>query len=174
MLFNQLFAIPTEDTLSYLHSVFSASPIDIDISSFKVELITSLDEIVPEPDRVYQAQVTEAKVWYDSGLQMSSFLLSLHSPDLLTRALELAQQGVAREFYDAYMPHMTVIQGMPPLSSNYRRFVLSIANLFGSNPTPLEFTNEFVVATDLQVPPNADYYDAKIKEMSDYLVVNKQ
>lgn len=165
-IFNQLFVIPTDATLSYLSSVLSGASMELDLSEFKVEIITTEDDVIALPERVYSAKASSLKVWYDSYLMKSSLILSLISNDLEMRALELNQLGVLRSWYNYYNPYMTIIPSMPGLSKHHRRFVLSAANALvsGAEDYSLEFSNEYVAHTALEAPINADYNMAMWEE----------
>ena len=165
MIFNQLNVLPTQETLEYLSSVMSGSPIDLDLSAYRVEVITTLDAVVPEPDRVYNASALSVRVWYDAYLQRSSLILSMHSPDLQQRGIELNQQGVVREFHNYYNPHLTLKPGYPPLSRNYKNFVVQTANALCANDRPLQFTGEWVANIELHAPPDFEYNEAMAAEL---------
>jgi len=164
MIFNQLNTLPTEETMHYLSSVMAGAPLDIDLTSFKVEVITTKDALEYHPDRVYQAEATSVKVWYDAALGTSSLIISLNSPDLQRRGLELAEEGVLREFFDFYNPYLRVRPNMPALSKHYRTFIYGLANALCSNQRPLEFTSEYVTQVDLINPVDYDYNMAMIAE----------
>lgn len=160
--YNRLSARPTDETLEYLSNVMSGAPIDIDLSSFTVEIMTTKDKIVACPGNVYNAYATALKPWYDAYVERSSLLLSLSSEDLAMRCLELHRQGVERAFYDGYFPFMTVREGMPPLSRHFRTFILSTANTLCKNERPLQFGEEFVEQVDIIRPLNYEYYQAQL------------
>ncbi len=166
MYFNQLNVYPTPETLDYFSSVLSGSPLDLDLQAFSIEVTLSADDIEAEPDRQYQVMPTGLRIWYDSHIQQSSLILSLTSPDLLQRAKELVEQGVLREWHDYYFPYLVIRPGMPSLSSNYKRFVVSAANALMSNSgqTPLIFSQETVQAVVLDAPANQDYYNAMLED----------
>lgn len=166
MVLNQLVVYPTPETLDYFSSVLSGSPLDLDLQMFNIEVTLSADDIEPEPDRQYQVMPTGLRVWYDSYLQQSSLILSLTSPDLMQRAKELVEAGVLREWHDYYFPYLVIRPSMPPLSSNYKRFVVSATNALMSNSaqTPLIFSQETAQAVVLDAPVNQDYYQAMVED----------
>jgi hypothetical protein len=165
MILNQINVLPTQATLDYLSSVMADSPLDLDLSSFKVEIITTQDAVIAQPENLYQALPTSVRVWYDTYTQRSSLIISLVSSDLQRRGLQLAQEGVLREWYDQYNPHLIIKEGMPPLSRHYRSFIHSLANILGSgNVPPLEFTNEHVIQIETEAPINAAYHEAMAQE----------
>ena len=164
MIYNKLSVRPTDDTLEYLSNVMAGSPLDLDIESYSVEIITTLDALTAEPNNVYRATSVNLRVWYDSYLQQSSLILSLASPDLVQRCMQLHKQGVVREFYDHYYPFLVIKDGMPSLSRNYRTFILSTANALCGNERVLEFTNEFIEEVELTHMPNYEYQMAQARE----------
>lgn len=164
MVYNQLIVIPTPETMEYLSSVMAGSPLDLDLRMFKVEVMLTQDEMEPEPDRIYQAKATSLKIWYDSFIGASSLILSMVSPDLERRCVELHEQGVLREFYNYYNPHMKIVPYMPALSHHYKTFVNAVANALCSNERPLEFTSEFVTQISLIAPPDFEYNQAMLSE----------
>ncbi len=164
MIFNQLNLLPTQETLDYLSSIMSGSPIDLDLSAYKVELMTSLEPIAPMPERIYDATAYSVKVWYDAYLQRSSLILSLVSSDLQRRAMELNEQGVVREFHNYYNPHLVLKPDYPPLSRNFKNFVTQTANVLCANERPLQFTSEWVAQIELLAPPDFEYNEAMAAE----------
>lgn len=166
MIYNQLFVRPTQNTLDYLSSAMSGSPLDLDLEAYRVEIITSLDAIEAYPDVVYDASAISVKVWYDTYLQRSSLILSMESSDLQKRCLDLNKHEVVRAFSDYYNPHLTLKPNMPALSRNYRTFILQTANVLCSSDQPLQFTGEYVTQADLLSPPDAAYNEAMIAERS--------
>lgn len=160
MIYNQLRVVPTPETLAYLSSVMSGSPMDLDIESWSVEIMTSEDPIEAFPDIIYTASVTSVKPWYDSFLQTSSLIVSLESADLQHRVINLTEQGVLRAWLKNlpfYNPYMTIKQNMPPLSRNFRTFVYQTANSLAANENKLEFGSEYVTQIDLMAPQNLEY-----------------
>lgn len=167
MIYNRLSVVPTAETAEYLSNVMAGSPLDIDISAYTVELITTQDDVIAKPNNVYQATSLSLKSWYDTYLQRSSLILSLASPSMVERCMELHKEGVVREFFDHFYPYLIIRPGMPALSRNYKSFVLSTANaLCGTNDRPLEFTGEFVEQVELHSIPNYEYQMAQIHEQA--------
>jgi hypothetical protein len=166
MIFNQLNVKPTDDTLEYLSNVMSGSPLDLDIASYSVEVITTQDELVAKPDNVYQARCLNLRVWYDAYLQRSSLILSLASPDLVERCMELHKEDVVRAFYNHYYPYLTIRANMPALSRNFRTFVHTTANILCGNERMLEFTGEYIEQVNLHSPPNYEYQMAQLNEQA--------
>lgn len=164
--YNQLRVLPTPETREYLSNLMSGSPIDIDLDSFSVELMTTEDFAKPAPDNVYRATSLSLKVWYDTYLQRSSLILSLSSPDLVVRCMELHKQGIAREFFNHYYPYMVIKEAMPALSRNYKTFILSTANALCSNERLLEFSSEYVSRVALTHIPNYEYQMAQLSEQA--------
>lgn len=164
MIFNQLNVKPTDETAEYLSNLMSGSPLDLDISSYSVELITTLDELTAVPDNVYQARCLNLRVWYDTYLQRSSLILSLASPDMVERCMALHKEGAARAFYDHYYPYLVLRANMPALSRNYRTFIHTTANSLCGNERLLEFTGEYIEQVDLHSPPNYEYQMAQVHE----------
>lgn len=161
-IYNRLSVRPTEETLAYLSSVMSGSPLDLDLSAYTVEVMTTKDRIEANPDNVYNAYALSLKPWYDAYLERSSLLLSLNSEDLAMRCLELHRAGVERAFFDGYFPYLTIRPDMPPLSRNYKTFILTTANTLCKNERPLQFSSEFVEQVDIIRPLNYDYYQAQL------------
>lgn len=163
-IFNRLSVRLTAESSEYISNVMSGSPLDIDISAFSVEIITTLDAITAKPDNVYDAYCLNLKPWYDAYQEHSSLILSLESPDLVSRCLELHQEGVVREFYNGYYPYLTIIPDMPQLSRNYKTFILSTVNALCKNERPLQLTSEFIEEVDLNHVPNYEYYLAQVQQ----------
>lgn len=165
MQYNRLFVFPTEETMSYLSSVLSGSPVDLNLLDFKVEIMTTQDAMTIDPERVYTAQAISVNVFYDSGIQRSNLIATLESSDLQARAMELNKEGVVRSFYDWYIPYLTIKAGLPPLSRNIRSWKLSVANAMCTSDRPLHFTGETVVTQELQYIPDADYIQTMAAEL---------
>lgn len=162
---NQLMCLPTPDTLKYLMAVTADAAIDLQPDIWGVEIITTRDEITDvQPDREYEAYATSVKVWYDAALQRSSLLMSLVSPDLQQRCIELNDEGIAREFYDEYFPYMPVRRNMPANSRRVKRFTLQLANAVCDESKILTFSNEFVLQSTIFTPPDFDYNMAMSQE----------
>jgi len=143
----------------------AGSPLDIDLTSFKVEVIATEDALEIDPVRVYEGQTINVNVFYDTYLQRSSMIATLVSADLQERAKELNQEGVVRSFYDWYVPYMVIKRGMPPLSRHFRTWRVSIANALCQNERPLSFTGEHVVQEELAAYPDFDYIQAMAAEL---------
>lgn len=165
MKYNRLFVKPTEQTMGYLSAVMSGSPIDLDITDFKVEIITTEDALEIDPTRVYVAQAINVNVFYDTHLQRSNLICTLVSEDLQARSKELAAEGVERALYDWYIPYMVVKRGAPPLSRHFRSWKVSLANALCQSERPLSFTGEYVEVDDLTGYPDYDYIVAMASEL---------
>ncbi len=164
MLVNQLFCLPTPETMAYLMAVTADSSIDLDPNIWGVEIITTQDAVEPDPGRVYEAYASSVKVWYDAAIQRSSLLMSLVSPDLQRRCIDLNSEGVLREFYDEYFPYLPVRRNMPANSRRVKRFTLQLANAVCDKSKILTFGNEFVIQSTLYTPPDFDYNMAMSQE----------
>lgn len=165
--YNRLFVVPDEVTRSYFSSVMSGCPIDLDLDSFRVEIITTEDGLEIDPDRVYASQAINVNVFYDSYLQRSSLICTLASDDLQARAMELCKEDVTRAegFPQFFIPHFTIRQDMPPLSVHVRQWRATIANALCQTDRPLYWTGEYVEQQTLLAVPNADYYQAMASEL---------
>lgn len=166
MIFNRLSVRPTDETAEYLSNLMAGSPLDLDIESYSVELITTRDELTAKPDNVYGATSLTLKVWYDAYLQQSSLILSLASSDMVARCMELHKEGVVREFYDHFYPFLVIRHGMPALSRNYKSFILTTANALCGNERVLEFSNEYIEQVNLDHIPNYEYQMAQVHEQA--------
>src|SRR6478736_3099875 len=133
MLVNRLYVVPTDETLSYLSSLFSGSPIDLNLDSIKIEIMCTQDAMEIDPQRVYTVQAFNVNLFYDSHRQASDLMCALVSADLQERVLEFNKEGVAREFYDWYLPYFAIKRNFPPLSRVNRSWRLSIANALCTN-----------------------------------------
>lgn len=165
MLVNRLYVNPTDDTLSYLSSLFSGSPIDLNLETIKVEIMTTQDGLEIDPSRVYVAQAVNVNLFYDSYLQQSNLMCALKSTDLQQRAFELNQEGVVRSFYDWYIPYFCIRRAFPPLSRANRSWRVSIANALCSNERPMTFTGEHVVQEELLSLPDFDFIETMKAEL---------
>lgn len=165
--YNRLFVVPTADTMSYLSSVMSGCPIDLDLSQFRLEVITTEDALEIEPDRVYSSQAVNVNVYYDAALQRSSLICTLSSSDLHERCIELNREGVARPagFPPFFIPHFTIRPDMPPMSVNIRRWRVSIANALCQSERVLSWTGEYVETEVLQHVPDLDYLNTMSAEL---------
>ena len=165
MLVNRLYVVPNESTMSYLSSLLSGSPVDLDLSTIKVEIMTTQDALEIDPDREYRTQAINVNVFYDTQLQRSNLMVTLTSHDLQERAKELNREGVVREFYDWYIPYFCLVKGMPPLSRHYRTWKVSIANALCSNERPLVFGGEYVEQDNVTAYPDYDYMNAMAADL---------
>lgn len=164
MLVNQLYCVPTPDTLAFMAAIMGAGALDVYPESWVVNIMTTLDPLEPNQNNVYSATASSVRVYYDSALQRSSLIMSLESPDLQQRCLELNSQGVVREFYDHYSPFMRIRPDMPSLSRHYKRYVVQVANAMCQPDRVLEFSNEFVTTENLATMPDMDYMQAMYAE----------
>ena len=167
MEYNRLFVVPTDETLSYLSSVMSGCPIDLNIDAFRVEIITTQDALEIDPSRVYRSQAINVNVFYDSYLQRSSLIATLVSSDLQARAKELNLEGVARpeNFPQFFVPHFTIRPDMPALSRNIRIWKVAIANALCQNERYLDWTGEYVSTETLLAVPDPDYQEAMAADL---------
>lgn len=165
--YNRLFVTPTEETADYFASVMSGCPIDLDLSLFRVELITTEDALEIDPSRVYEAQAVSVNVFYDAYLQRSSLICTMVSQEMQERARELKAEGVTRAqgFPEFFIPHFTVRPDMPPLSNHIRRWRVSIANALCQAERPLFWGGEYVETETLLAVPNLDYLMAMESEL---------
>lgn len=164
--YNRLFVRPTDETLSYFSAVMSGCPIDIDLSTFRVEIITTLDSLEIDPERVYSSHAINVNIYYDAYLQRSSMICTLFSQDLQDRCIELNQEGVARpaDFPQFFIPHFTIRPDMPPLSRNIRTWRVSMANALCQSERVLEWTGEYVEVTPLLAVPDLNYLEVMANE----------
>lgn len=160
MLFNQLIALPRPETLEYLSRMLSGSPLMIDLKSMYVEINLSQDEMESSPDSVYSARPGNGGVWYDTGSAISSWIIPLVSEQLQYRHFEVSQEA-PNPFYTAYIPHLIMIAGIPPLKRNYRTFMASINNTLATSDEQLFFDAEIVRQIDLTRAPMYDFYKDK-------------
>lgn len=173
MVVNQLLVLPTEETLYYLSKVFSACPFDLDLQKCYVEINSSVEEMVPDPHRLYKAECGTMNVFFDSATMESSLLLPLKSPSLVDRCVEVRADAPSA-FYGSdetaeqyYFPYMVVKRSMSPLVRHYRSFVNSISNVLATTPEyPLLFEGEFVVSTDFDNIPDYDYYASQLANVA--------
>jgi hypothetical protein len=164
MLVNRLYVTPTPDTLSYLSSLFSGAPVDLDMSSFKVEIVATEDELEIDPSRVYTGHAFNVNTYYDPALQTSSLMCAMTSADLQARARELNSEGVVRAFYDWYIPYFAIKRNVVN-SETYRRWRLSIANALCQNERPLSWTGEYVVTEEVTAYPDIEFVNAMAADL---------
>lgn len=164
MIFNQLRVIPDEDTLAYLAQLISGLALDINMDAWHVDVITTLDAVTADPNARYLAYATSMNSYYDAHMQWSSLILSLQSEDLHRRAIELNEQGVVREFFNYYNPHMVIVSGMPPLRRRRRGNVKALKDAVCYTDHRLVFVTEHVSSVNLHAPPNQQYHEAMINE----------
>lgn len=157
MLFNQLIALPRPETLEYLSRIMSGSPLMIDLKTMYVEINLSQQPMEADPEAVYSARPGKGGVWYDSASGISSWIIPLVSEQLQMRHFEL-QQVAPNPFYKAYIPHLILIAGVPPLKRNYRAFMSSINNTLATTDEQLFFDAEIVREVDLTRAPMYDFY----------------
>lgn len=165
--YNRLFVVPDDATRTYLSSLMSGCPIDLDVEAFRLEIITTEDALEIDPSRVYESQAVNVSIFYDSYLQRSSLICTLVSPDLMARAMELNAEGVARAegFPDFFIPHFTIRPDMPALSQHIRTWRVSIANALCQSERPLYWTGEYVEQETLLAVPNLDYQLAMAEDL---------
>jgi len=169
MIVNQMFVLPTEDTLYYLSQIFSGCPFDIDLSLMHVEVNSSVQEMTPDPLLLYKATAGTMEVFFDTATMETSLLLPLESRSLVERCAELRQTAPSA-FYsnstmgeDYYFPFMVVKRNMPPRSRHYRSFINSLSNtLATTSDYPLLFEGEFIVTSDFSNVPDYDYYSSQV------------
>jgi hypothetical protein len=69
--YNRLFVTPLPQTLDYISKMTEHSPVHIDLNSLRVEIISTLDDVVALPQRVYAAEPSSLTPWYDTALGYS-------------------------------------------------------------------------------------------------------
>jgi hypothetical protein len=162
-MYNRLYVVPTDDTMGYLSALMSGSPVDVDLETLKIELITTEDELEIDPERVYSVEAISVGVFYDTYLQRSNLIVTFKSSDMQTRYRELRDEGVVRAFYGdgiPYIPYMALIRGTPPMTKHFRAFKLAVTNALVANERMLTFTGEHVEVEKLMAVPDYDYIDA--------------
>lgn len=169
MLVNKLCVKPTPQTAEYLRLLVADNWLvnQDDVQRFFVELISTRDDVEPDPFRVYSARTSSFKPWYDPNLQTSSLILTLVSPDLENRVQELAANGVASAWHNGdftYHPHCVFVPFMPPLSETTRRSIMRLANVFGESPETLYFTGEYVITEAQDFQPEQLYNEEQDKD----------
>ena len=162
MLVNKLVVIPTQETMDYLTQVFSGCPFDVDLQQLCIEINTSREPMMAQPDLVYQVIAGDMDVFYDSSVGMSSLILPVTSAALAHRFVEL-QDTAPHAFHRLYFPHATFVEPMPALPRHYRGFINSVASTLRSGDQPLLFDAEMVIPTNVDSPPDIDYYEVQQK-----------
>lgn len=157
MLLNQLCVLPTPETRDYFSAILSASPLDIDIDSFHVEIMTTGGALETYPGIVYKAYAGTLSRWYDANKQESSLILPLVSEDMQTRFEQLKANGTLPYWFPRLHPHLVLIPNVPASHLHTRGFVMSISTTLATNEEPLTFTNEFAITIDQKAPVNYDY-----------------
>ncbi len=165
MLVNRLYVVPNEPTMAYLSSLTSGAPVDVDPSTFKVEIISTAGELDIDPDRTYHCKAINVGVYYDTTLQRSNLIVTFTSPEIQERYHELLSEGVTPEFYDFCIPHMTLRKDTPPMNRHFRTWKLQMANALCQNEKIFVFGNEHVDVENLQAVPDYDYMMAMANDM---------
>ncbi|QBX06578.1 hypothetical protein H1O16_gp165 [Burkholderia phage BcepSaruman] len=158
-------ALPTNETLDYLRTVFNGCPFEVNFDAAYVSLNISETEMkLDDTGAVYRARPGYMGIWYDTALGDSSLILPLSSGDLLTRAQDLREEA-PNEFYgNLYFPHMVLVPHMVPLKRHVRTFVNSITHVLGTiDRRMLTFSHEVQLTRDYRYAPSSDYYQDTAK-----------
>jgi hypothetical protein len=166
MLFQRLSVVPSNDSLQYLYNMFAAAPFLVELDTITVDVMISTDPLVAAIDNTYTLTPKHLRLYYDSNLQTSSWIMSFESPDLQKRYRQLQDLGVTPALHNYYHPHAVIVRYAPPLSKNYRRFMTSMSNIFGDCKRSLMFGLEHTVDVDLNFPPEKDYNTAMDSEVA--------
>ena len=163
MLVNRTVVLPTDETRDYLASVLSGSPVDINLDSFHIVLLDTMDPVVLNSKAVYTVEATAFKQWYNEATQQGALILSLQSADLQARYEELTASHKDR-WYTEYSPYMVVVPYANPDRLHQRRFIGSIANALCSmnNATKLQFSFETQFALECNRAPYEEYHNSII------------
>ena len=165
MIVHQLFLLPSMETSNFIIQQMSPPPFDIDYDKFAVSLYCSLQPIKVQPGRIYRAQSRKLERVYNSQLERTDWLMTLESEDMVKRWEE--DQDVSPDaFYKYCFPHMPLVEGLPQATQSVRQFRVAMENSFNDNKVDLVFGNELVVTTELSFPPDYDYHQLKMMELS--------
>ncbi len=124
----------------------------------KVEIMTTLDPVEPEPLRVYQGAVTNFDIWYNTELGTSQGIISLDSPSLVGEHDTLIAENVQPAFSTPYVPHIVFIEYMPPSKRRLKAWLNSVATAMVGQK--LFFTNEQMEVVDRSTGFEHDYCEA--------------
>lgn len=88
-----------------------------------------LDSSIVAPKVRYEAIPIRVDYWYDDGLSMTNLVIILKC-DLMEQRHQMVEAlGYTPEvLIEHYTPHLTLVFGIPPLSSSIKSFVNSLNN----------------------------------------------
>lgn len=165
MIVHQLYLLPSPDTVNFIKQQMSPPPFDINYDKFAVLLYSSMHPIQAQPDRWYSAQSRKLERVYNSQLQREDWIMTLDSPQMVHRWEE--EQPKAKDaFYNDCFPHMILVEGMPQATQSVRQFRVAMENSFNDNKVDMVFGNELVITKDISFPPDYDYQQLKLMELS--------
>ena len=161
MLCSYIYAIPTPNTLQLLNNVFDGAPFEIHWDQLQVAIFTSsehLDESIVQ-SLEFEAKPVKLDLWMNLLLGGSSLILALESPQLSTRNAQYNEKFTAA-FTEYYYPHVTILQQFPALKRSYVGFVSNSSSILVESEPVLTFTGEYMIHTDMRVPPDAGFLEA--------------
>jgi hypothetical protein len=162
MVCNELLVIIAPETLVHMSAILSGCPFDMDLRQAYLSLNISPEEMTPEPENVYSAQAGNLGIWYDQSTGYSSLILSVLSPAINDRVMQLREKAPNIFYGDHYFPHVVLVPDFPPISRRYSGFISSVGNSLATMPVPLFFDAELVRTAEFNAVPQADYYAAQV------------
>lgn len=168
MLVNRLLVFPTQNTLDYFSRILSGCPFDLDLNQMYVEVNSSVNEMIPDSNIIYEASAGTLNTYYDTATNESSLILPLISPSLTERCKQVRSYAPTAFYYDKennkeyYFPFLVVKEIAPPKSISYRGFLASISTTLAGNHYPLLFSNEYIVTSEFDQIPHQDYYNSML------------
>lgn len=152
-----LWILPTDETLTYLQSLFQSTPLTVNWDSLGVEIASSRSPIKTGPEsRSFNAFPGSMDIWYDTATTRSYLLLPLiPSPKMARRHEEVGNVWGRNQF----RPVMSLGE-LQTNRRNHKSIINSISTALIDTAPVLQFHCEMVIEDDsaLQVAPFSDFY----------------
>lgn len=119
-------------------------------------MVSSLD-LTPSPDRQYSTVITDLDLYFSTEVGSSSALMSLQSPALDERFMELVGGGTIPSFGLHYNPFIILLRHFPPLTRRNRNHFNQMRT--NSQGVDLEFGGEQVEVKEFFGEPYREYQE---------------
>lgn len=153
---NQLITFPTPETTREIQDIMGACPFDYtpaDMWYVTLFIATeSLDITIRNPEAMYEATPLSAELWYDEMTHQTNLVIAFESNSMMLRHSQIKSAYKSAYTHDNYVPHITLVNGFPPLSPANKTFIRSITLSLRSTPQKFAFVGEELVDSEGYVP----------------------
>lgn len=164
---DHVIVVPTPETSNEIQLYMKGCPFDHQTAdTWHVTLYVGQSEIprsILQYGRVYRAKGLGVDYWYDNQLQRTNLVITMESEDLQRRHEEIMLQTGIMPTAKEFVPHLTLVYGLPQLSPSIKSFKNSLAMTMHRLGDTLMFTGETLVDSGGYTPnvSGMKYYNEK-------------